>query len=116
MTTRGQSTSDRVWARVSRGAPDACWLWTGPVHLDGYGGLKVGGRRGSTYRAHRLVYELVHGPIPDGLYVLHSCDTRLCCNPAHLRVGTAAENTADMARRGRGWWQKSDTSGSTLRR
>lgn len=90
----------RFWAKVDRsGGPDACWPWTGPRNGDGYGQTTVGGR---TVGAHRVAYARANGEIPDGLSVLHDCDNRPCCNPAHLRVGTQAENISDMYSRGRG--------------
>jgi hypothetical protein len=51
--------------------------------------------------AHRVAYELFYGPIPEGQVVRHKCDYGLCCNPAHLLVGTQADNLADMRSRGR---------------
>lgn len=55
-----------------------------------------------TIKVHRFAYEQVHGPIPEGLSILHACDNRACINVAHLRVGTRAENQADMTAKGRG--------------
>lgn len=79
--------------------PDACWVWRGPCsRRGGYGLVHI---KGVIHKAHRLAWELTHGPIPDGLHVLHSCDNPPCCNPAHLRLGTHAENMADKAARGR---------------
>jgi hypothetical protein len=57
---------------------DGCWLWTGRLNR-GYGEVKYGGR---TQRVHRLVYELLVGPIVEQLD--HLCRVRSCCNPAHL--------------------------------
>lgn len=54
-----------------------------------------------TVRAHRVAFEAVNGPIPNGLDVLHSCDNRLCCNPSHLSLGTAKDNSDDKVAKGR---------------
>jgi hypothetical protein len=72
-------------------------LWTGSTGA-GYGKFGIKKRNLS---AHRLSYRYFVGPIPEGLFVLHSCDTPLCVNPAHLRVGTAQDNVDDMMARGR---------------
>jgi hypothetical protein len=79
--------------------PDTgCWLWAGKTSPGGYGKIVVKGRN---IRAHRLAYELVHGPIKDGLWVLHRCDTPACIWPGHLWLGSVKDNNRDMARKGR---------------
>lgn len=81
---------DRFWAKVDRGADDACWLWTGCITSRGYGQI-----RNETDRrvvAHRVAYELLVGPIPEGLTLDHLCRTRACVNPAHLDPVTMREN------------------------
>lgn len=55
--------------------------------------------------AHRLAWVQAYGPIPDGLSVLHTCDTRACVNPEHLFLGTHKDNTLDMVAKGRHWNQ-----------
>lgn len=76
------------------GGPDACWPWLGSLNRKGYGCF-------GSLLAHRVSYRTYKGPIPAGLYVLHNCDNRRCQNPAHLRVGTQADNMLDMYGRGR---------------
>lgn len=67
-----------------------CWLWTAAIDANGYGMLGVPDR---TNRAHRLVYELRVGPIPEGLQLDHLCRVRRCVNPEHLEPVTSHENT-----------------------
>lgn len=77
------------------GFPTNCVIWPGRCDRDGYGILSVGGHR----KAHRFIYALYVGPIPAGMGVLHSCDTPSCVNPAHLRIGSPADNADDRKSR-----------------
>ena len=94
------SASDRVrfYAKTSRAA-SGCLLWTAGVSNKGYGKFVLGGK---TMGAHRAAWVLEYGEVlsPNQL-LLHSCDTRLCVEIAHLRVGTHEENMADRKARGR---------------
>lgn len=92
-----------IWSRIERKEPNDCWLWQGAKNTDGYGivSVVVAGKE-TTRRAHRLVYEMVNGPIADGMKICHTCDTPACCNPAHLWEGTHLENMEDMVAKGRG--------------
>jgi hypothetical protein len=77
-----------------------CWLWTASVSMDGYGQFWYARRKRE--RAPRMAWALYKGPIPKGAFILHKCDTPLCVNPNHLRVGSAKENAQDMVLRKRG--------------
>lgn len=83
------SELDRVLERIDRDGLLGCWLWTGSKSTHGYGLFRRGEQ---TIQAHRAVYELLVGPIPDGLDLDHLCRVRLCVNPAHLEPVTRQEN------------------------
>lgn len=70
---------------------DTCWLWTASLDTHGYGHVSYGGK---LRLAHRLLYELLKGPIPDGCVLDHICRTRHCVNPDHLRPMSAAQNNS----------------------
>ena len=84
--------------------PNNCLEWTGGTNPDGYGKLYLDGK---TVATHRIAWELAYGPIPDGELIRHFvCDNPPCCEPTHLRLGTSAQNSADMVTKGRSWGQK----------
>lgn len=90
MAVTRRPISERLWERVVKS--NGCWEWTGPCSDGGYGVISTGGREGRLLRTHRVAYELLSGPIPDGLHIDHLCKNRKCCNPAHLEPVTQAEN------------------------
>ncbi len=94
-----KSWEQRFWESVDRsGGLNACWEWKDRRDKDGYGHSF---KQTSSQRAHRSAYMYVKGHIPDDLCILHSCDNPPCCNPAHLSVGTHADNGRDKRLRNR---------------
>lgn len=106
-----RNTPENFWRYVSRGDDEACWEWQGAKTSSGYGTVSW---HGQSIQAHRLAYALTHGNIAltTGFrqlnrakryrrFVLHRCDNRLCCNPAHLFLGSMRTNLLDAYRKGR---------------
>lgn len=87
----------RFWRGVQKLGPDECWNWQAAPR-NGYGALKYGVHVLGT---HIVSYRIHKGEVPEGLLVKHSCDNRLCCNPAHLTAGTVAQNNEEMQQRRR---------------
>lgn len=95
--SRGELLRARFFASIS--ITEGCWEWQNSRLAGGYGQIKV---MGKSRLAHRVSYELAHGPIPDGLYVLHHCDNPPCVRPDHLFLGTARDNIRDCLSKRRG--------------
>ena len=90
-----RATPANFWAKVDQSA--GCWHWTGAVNNQGYGQLTYHQR---AWLAHRFSWSLAHGS-PGRRCVCHTCDVRLCVNPAHLFLGSYADNYRDMREKGR---------------
>ena len=87
----------RFWSKV-RIVAGGCAEWTGATYSDGYGNFYHAGRN---HPAQRIAYLMAGESIPEGAYVLHRCDNRLCVEPSHLFVGSHQDNMDDMAAKGR---------------
>lgn len=90
-------TRKRLLAHVTKDE-GGCWICDLSKVGAGYSKIAFGGK---TLRAHRLSYELFVGPIPVGMFILHSCDNPACVNPDHLHLGTQLENMRERSARGR---------------
>lgn len=102
-----KSAMERIMSHVDK--VDGHWLWTAKGRTGlfrEYGGTRLNGRAMSS---HRAVWILHKGPIPFGIDLLHQCDVKLCCNPAHLRLGTHRQNHEEaVAARGGVHWNSSE--------
>jgi len=86
----------RFMKRVQRPIDvNECWMWTGGKTPNGYGMFSIGRK---SISAHRFAYAHWKGPIPDGLWVLHTCKTK-CVNPAHLEAGSPHKNNGPDKKR-----------------
>lgn len=81
------SHAERFWAKADKSGD--CWTWTGVKSGRGYGNFKLAG---SMRQAHRVAYELANGPIPPGMFIDHTCHTKHCVRPEHLRLATNKQN------------------------
>lgn len=88
----------RFFDRIVPEPNTGCWLWTGAVDKDGYGQIKEHGKQ---VKAHRVSWKIHHGELPEFSVVCHQCDTPSCVNPAHLFLGTHADNMKDRDAKGR---------------
>jgi hypothetical protein len=96
-----KTLSQRLWAKIDTRGDDECWPWLAGTNGDGYGQIRSDAPESRHVLAHRVVYELAHGPLADGVLVRHTCDFGLCCNPKHLVIGDKASNADDAVLRGR---------------
>lgn len=97
-----KTVSERFWAKVQKS--DGCWIWTGGTQRGGYGHFnKRSDDPVTSWRAHRVAYELSVGPIPDGMNLCHTCDNRKCVRPDHMFLGMQKDNIADMYSKGRNY-------------
>lgn len=87
----------RFLRKVDKKGPNDCWNWAAST-ATGYGKLTINHK---TVLAHRVAWNLVNGPIPKDMLVLHKCDNSLCCNPNHLSIGTQKDNVRDCSRKNR---------------
>jgi hypothetical protein len=105
--TYNLSVEERFWSKVNKNGPimpnmkTRCWVWTAGLWGGGYGCFYPRPELG-TIPAHRFVWELHKGPIPEGLYACHKCDNPACVRPGHLFLGTQKDNAEDREAKGRG--------------
>lgn len=83
---------DKFWKKVKRGAPNECWPWIGYKRPSGHG---LTSYNSTPCNASRKAWILANGPIQGDLCVNHRCDNAECCNPAHMYLGTRADNLYD---------------------
>jgi hypothetical protein len=78
-----------IWRFIERGSVTECWPYRGDTFSGRYGRFTL---RQRPLLAHRHIYAITKGKIPAGLYVMHKCNNKLCCNPNHLTIGTGSQN------------------------
>lgn len=89
----------RFWRRVEKPHGDeGCWKWVGSINDKGYGIFTIGRL---TARSHRISFYLANGPIPENMFICHTCDNPECVSPKHLFPGTALDNARDCLSKGR---------------
>jgi len=95
---RAKQTPESFWAKVKKSR--GCWEWQGCLNSTGYGNVAWRGKRYTAHRIAAWLVDMINTPAApknrkDSGFVMHTCDNRKCCNPAHFGVGTYAENQKD---------------------
>ncbi len=105
-----RSIEDRFWSKVAVREESECWLWQASEGAHGYGQFRF---KGIVDKAHRVAWMISSGePVPDGMWVLHSCDNRLCVNPRHLRLGDAQDSVSESVNKERARYAVQDSTDS----
>jgi len=102
----------RIISKIRMVGSDDCWEWEG-YKREGYGRVRIGGRKGKLYGVTRLIWRLVHGTDPVDQIILHTCDNPSCCNPAHLFLGLDTDNSDDKIRKNRQYRPKGELNVNT---
>ena len=114
-----KTTLTYIKARIKIDDQSGCWEWQG-CKSGGYGirfeyiGMENGKQVRKAYLIHRAIWELMNGPIPNGLCILHKCDNPPCCNPDHLFIGTKGDNNDDRDRKGRTVFVRGEQHGKAV--
>jgi hypothetical protein len=100
MSYPARPATERFWEKVfKKPGRNSCWEWEAARLPTGYGRFMK--TKGFIVYAHRWSWEAAFGPIPDGMYVCHSCDNPSCVRPSHLFLGDAMDNKRDSVSKGR---------------
>ncbi len=113
MPTKGpavRSVEERFWEKVNKEADGGCWEWNGATSF-GYGEIYWAPKEegGTVVRfAHIVAYELLIGPVPEGLELDHECDNTICVRPApgHVQPKTHRENIQRAKDKNCTWWRR----------
>jgi hypothetical protein len=92
------SDINRLWKKVNILGPDDCWDWFGALSGRGYGVISVDYRTLGTHTFSWMIDNNTN-KVPYGMYILHRCDNRKCCNPKHIYCGTPSDNACDREER-----------------
>lgn len=106
-----QTAIEYFFSKIEMCPISGCWLWAGS-DKKGYGDFSFNHRAKTT--AHRASWMFFRGEIPSGIFVLHKCDVPACCNPDHLFLGTALDNSKDMISKGRNISSPGEKNGCAL--